>query len=176
MLFLALSMLLSGEPPRFLGGAPPTPLAVPGPVDQTPTLQACSTETLRRSTHCVFDARPMVADSDAARKKQAKENLDLAMTLGKGLCRERLKATSTDAKEQARRVSLCLDGTLRVSNGCSLDGVEALLDAEGRFSTRARACYEALAEALQSADVPLAPRAEPVEPNVQKPGPLPTKI
>lgn len=168
-------MLLSAEPPRFLGGASPTPLSVPGPVDQTPTLQSCSTETLRRSSRCVFDARPIQADGETARKRQAKDNLDLAVTLGHGLCRERLMPADTDLKEKNRRMSSCVEGAVRASIGCSLDGVEALLDAEGRFSTRARACYESLAAALQSADAPVAPRSAP-ESNTKSSDSQPTKI
>ncbi len=153
-------MLLTAEPPRYLGGAAPTPLTVPGPVDGTPTSQACTTETLRRSIRCVFDARPIQHETDAARKKQGKDNLEVAVALGKGLCRERLVAADLDGKEKSRRLSSCEDATIRAAAGCTLDGTDALLDAEGRFSGRARSCYEALATSIQLSDAPPAPKPE----------------
>jgi hypothetical protein len=166
MLTLTLMALLHAAPDRYLGGEKPTPLAVPGPVDSSPSLQACSTQTLRRSSKCLFDGRPAVVESDAARKKQAKDNVDLARSVGGGLCTERLAPSVEEAKEKNRRMTACLEGTQRASVACSLEGAEVLLDAEGRFSTQARACYEALAGALQSADVPLPPKESPA-PNVR---------
>lgn len=170
MLTLTIVMLLSAEPAptdRFLGGAKPTPLSTPGPVDTTPSSQACSTLTLRDSSKCLFDGRPAVMETDAARKKQAKDNVELAKSLGKGMCTERLTPTLEDDKERARRTKVCVDGTTRAAATCSLQGEEVLLDAEGRFSNRAGACYEALATALQLADVPLpekeAPQAPPAK-------------
>src|SRR4051812_17115472 len=71
MLLLVLPLLLTAEP-RYLGGAAPTPLRQPGPVDQRPTLDACSTQTLRKSSQCVFDSHPHKSDSEAAKKKQSK--------------------------------------------------------------------------------------------------------
>ena len=41
---------------------------------------------------------------------------------------------------------------------------EVLLDSEGRFSNRAGTCYEALATALQMADVPIPPKEAPEPP------------
>ena len=141
-------------------------MARPGPVDSSPSLQACSTLTLRRASKCLFDGRPAVVESEAARKKQAKDNVELARSVGSGLCTERLAPTTTEEKEKNRRMTACLEGTKRASIACSLEGVEVLLDAEGRFSTQSRACYEALAEALQSADVPLPPKESPA-PNLR---------
>lgn len=174
MLTLTLVVLLSAEPDRFLGGAPPTPLAVPGPVDTSPTSQACSTQTLRRSSKCFFDGRPAVVETDAAKKKQAKDNVELARSVGKGLCNERLAPTTTEPKEKSRQMTACLEGTQRASLACSLEGSEVLLDSEGRFSNQARACYEALAAALQSAEAPPAPKeSEPPAPWPRPPGSSP---
>jgi len=161
MLTLTLLALLNAAPDRYLGGEKPTPLAVPGPVDSSPSLQACSTVTLKRSSKCFFDGRPALAENDSARKKQAKDNVELARTVGSGLCTERLGPTTTEPKEKSRRMTACLEGTQRASIACSLEGAEVLLDAEGRFSTQSRACYEALAEALQSADVHVTPKEAP---------------
>lgn len=164
MLTLTIVMLLSAEPDRFLGGAKPTPLDTPAPVDTTPSNQACSTLTLRHSSKCLFDGRPAVVETDAARKKQAKDNVELAKSLGKGMCSERLGPTLEDEKERARRMKVCVEGTARASNVCSLEGAEVLLDSEGRFSNRAGTCYEALATALQTADVPIPPKEAPEPP------------
>lgn len=172
MLTLTLVVLLNAEPERFLGGAPPTPLAVPGPVDTEPTSQACSTVTLRRSSKCFFDGRPTVVETDAAKKQQAKDNVELARSVGKGLCNERQAPATTEPKEKARQLAACLEGTQRASVACSLEGSEVLLDGEGRFSNQARTCYDALATALQSAEVPIAPKepdSKPARPRT--PGP-----
>lgn len=155
--------LLAAEPDRYLGGAAPTPLAGPAPVDARPTGQACSTVTLRRSSPCYFDGRPAVVESDAGKKKQAQANVELAGTVGRGLCAERLATEVLEPKERQRRMSLCTEGTTRASIACGLEGAEVLLDSEGRFGERGRGCYQALAEALQSADVPMLPK-EPVVP------------
>ena len=166
MLTLTLLALLNAAPDRYLGGEKPTPLAVPGPVDSSPSLQACSTVTLKRSSKCFFDGRPAVVQSDSARKQQAKDNVELARTVGSGLCTERLSVITSDPKEKNRRMTACLEGTQRASVACSLEGAEVLLDAEGRFSTQSRACYEALAHALQSADIPVPSQESPsVRPN-----------
>lgn len=161
MLALSLLALLNAAPDRYLGGEKPTPLAGPGPVDSSPSQQACSTVTLKRSSKCFFDGRPAVVANDSARKKQAKDNVELARTVGSGLCTERLGPTTTEPREKSRRMMACLEGTRRASIACSLEGAEVLLDAEGRFSTQSRACYEALAEALQSADIPVTPKEAP---------------
>lgn len=171
MLTLVLVLSLSAEPDRFLGGAAPTPLSQPGPVDTTPTGQACSTVTLRRSSACFFDGRPTVMETDAAKKKQARDNVELARSLGKGLCAERLAPEVLEPKEKQRRVALCTEGTANASIACSLEGAEVLLDSEGRFSNQGRVCYEALAAALQTADVPVVPK-EPATPPT-KPGSRP---
>ena len=162
MLTMVLVGMLGAEPDRFLGGAQPTPLAVPGPVDTEPTLQACSTQTLRRSSGCLFDGRPAAVESDGARKKQAQDNIELASKLGSGLCNERIEPSTAGSKEKGRRLAACTEGTARASSACSLQGSEVLLDSEGRFSNQSRACYEALAEALQLADLPVTPTEAPL--------------
>ncbi|MFZ5441210.1 MAG: hypothetical protein ACOZQL_14470 [Myxococcota bacterium] len=153
MLPCLLLMLLSGEPERFLGGASPTPASKPGPVDQAPSLLACSTTTLRDSSRCVFDARPEARATDAAKKKQAVENVELARRVSAGLCAERAPSTLSQPEKQ-RRIAGCVKSTALAAEGCSLDGAEVLLDAEGRFSPLARRCYTELATALQLAELP----------------------
>ena len=175
MLILIAALVLTADP-RFVGGAQPTPLGVPGPVDQNPSIQACTTQTLRLSSKCVFDAHPHQPVSENERQKQAKDNLELALTLGKGICRERAAPTDLDPKEKSRRASACVDNATRAAGACSLNGAETLLDAEGRFSTRARACYESLATALQSADVPLEQKTTAPPTNSNRQAAQPTKI
>ena len=155
MLTLAVVLLLSAEPDRFLGGAAPTAMTAPGPVDTSPSGQACTTLTLRNSSKCFFDGRATVITTDAAKKTQAKNNIETAKTLARGLCNERLEPGPPEPKEKKRRMDMCVAGSTSAAASCSLDGVEVLLDAEGRFSKQAGACYDALATALQSAEVPL---------------------
>ncbi len=154
MLTLTVVLLLSAEPDRFLGGAAPHPMTAPGPVDTSPSGQACTTLTLRHSSKCFLDGRATVVTTDAARKTQAKNNLEAAKNLARGLCNERLEPGQLEPKEKKRRMDLCVAGATSAATSCSLDGAEVLLDAEGRFSKQAGACYDALATALQSADVP----------------------
>lgn len=168
---LTVCLLLAADP-RFLGGAPPTPLNVPAQVDPTPSVQACTVETLRHSSACVFDARPFAPEGQDARKKQSKDNLALAESLGRAVCQERIVPADVDLKEKTRRATACLDNTRRAAATCGLDGLEALLDAEGRFGPRGRDCYQSLAAALQLADVPPEvksdAKATPGTPSTQK--------
>ncbi len=153
MLTLTVVLLLSAEPDRFLGGAAPNAMTSPGTVDTTPSGQACTSVTLRDSSRCFFDGRATVITTDAAKKTQAKNNIAAAKNLARGLCNERLEPSQAP-NEKKRRLELCLAGATSAAASCSLDGAEVLLDAEGRFSKQAGACYDALATALQSADVP----------------------
>jgi hypothetical protein len=152
MVFLVFS-LLAAEP-TFMGGIEPQPLSItPMKVDETPTESACSTETLRRSKACHFDGRPAPAASASDRDRQAKDNIDLAERIGRGICLQR-NAKST---ELTVRVNACSHRVHEAAKECDLEGVETLIDTQGRFSTHAHGCYVSLAEALQLGDVPALP-------------------
>ena len=137
--------LVLAADPRYLGGAPSTPLNVPSPVDQSPSVHACTVQSLSHSSDCVFDAHALAPEGQDARRKQAKDNLGLARSLSAAICKERIAPAELELKEKARRATACLENTRRASAMCSLDGLEALLDAEGRFSPRGRECYQCLA-------------------------------
>lgn len=154
-------LLLAEAPPRYLGGAAPTALSSPAPVDSTPSVRACSLETLRVSRACVFDAMPTTVEAAAAREKQAKTNLELASNLLVGLCRDRATVEPIEASTKVARVKACHAAVAAAVSPCGLGGEEALLDEEGRFSTRARACYESLAATLQTVEVPPQPATPP---------------
>jgi hypothetical protein len=161
MLTALVVVLFSADPPRYIGGAEPTPLRQPAEPDRSPSIQACTFDTLRTSTGCFFDSQPIQNDTDAAKKKQAKTNLDLATALGASACERRALPSGIDAKERRERISSCAARVAKAAEvSCSLDGVEALLDAEGRFAKSARQCYGDLAAALQSGDVPNPVRSE----------------
>ena len=149
-MFALVLSLLAAEP-TFIGGVAPQPLSItPMPVDEAPTGSACSTETLRRSTACHFDARPAVAVSDSDKDRQAKDNLALAEKIGRGICQQR-SASKADASQ---RLTQCAARIRSAVAECDLEGTEALIDTQGRFSTHARGCYASLAEALQVGEVP----------------------
>jgi hypothetical protein len=152
MVLMVLSLVLSADP-RYLGGADATPLTKPGPVNTNPTLEACTVETLRISGRCIFDSHPAQVEKDAERKKQSKVNVELAAGLVRDLCARRVPE-DLEPKERSKRIDACVQVATPSAATCSLNGVEALLDDEGRFSTHARACYENLASAMQSVDVP----------------------
>lgn len=157
-----LLVLIAGAPPQYPGGAKPTPLSQVAPADESVVLNACSTETLRLSRRCLFDSRPAKSGSEAQVKQQARDNLALAQRVGGLLCKQRLEALAVDAKTRAVRNAECARRIDAALSECSLAGEEALLDADGRFSTKARACYGSLADALQLSDVPV-PKESAVE-------------
>ncbi len=161
MLTVVVALALAAEP-RFLGGVAPAPLTTkPMAVDEAPTERACSTETLRVSTGCHFDARPAAAVSNDDRARQSKDNIVLADRIGQGLCRQRNALKAADPRDVEKRVLQCTARVRTASLQCDLEGAEALIDTTGRFSTLARGCYAALAEALQLSDVPSVPTEAP---------------
>jgi len=161
MLTLVL-VLVAGGAPQYPGGAKPTPLSQVAPADESVVLNACSTETLRLSKRCLFDSRPTKSTTEAQMKQQARDNVALAQRVGQLLCKQRLEALPFDAKERATRGAACAKRVDLVLADCALAGEEALLDADGRFSTRARTCYGSLSDALQLSEVPV-PKESGVE-------------
>lgn len=157
---LVLLALLGADPekeaPRFQGGAPSTALNATPTANAQPSVVSCSAETLRASTQCLFDGRALVAP-DAERARQAKQNRATAQDLGEALCRDRVAAVELEPKEQAARLADCVARVKRAMPSCSLEGKEALFDAESHFSPEAQACYVALAEAGQLVTTPLPP-------------------
>lgn len=152
---VSLVLFILAAEPKFMGGVEPQPLSTtPMKVDETPTGSACSTETLRRSKACHFDARPAAAASEADRDRQAKDNVDLAERIGRGICLQRNVAKTSDL---TARVNACGTRVHAAAQECDLEGVEALIDTQGRFSTHAHGCYVSLAEALQLGDLPATP-------------------
>jgi hypothetical protein len=161
---LLLALLLTADPPRFLGGVEPHPLDTLGPVDERPSVAACSVDTLRESVSCVLDGRALLPKSEGDRQRMAKDNVAVALGLGEALCRERAAALDADGKEQAGRFQGCVTRVRQALKTCSLDGAEALLDADSRFSSLAQACYVGLAAAAQRTSVPDPPAPRPVVP------------
>jgi hypothetical protein len=147
---LLLVLLLAQAEPRYLGGAQPHPLNEVGPVDERPSVAACSLETLRSGRSCLLDGRPAPATDHAS---QLRSNVKIAREVGESLCRSR-QAGAPDDPEAALRA--CLARVERAASGCSLDGAEPLLDADGHFSQRAQPCYANLATAIQLTVVPAA--------------------
>jgi hypothetical protein len=146
---------------RYLSGASPHPLNQVGPVDESPGVNPCSVTTLRQRAGCTFEGSPRPSTDPAG---QAEANLKLARAIGGALCRERAEAAKTDARDRLARVQACITRLEDATSFCTLDGVEALLDATGHFSPRAQSCYVELAGATQLAATPEAPverRAEP---------------
>lgn len=174
MTALLLALALAADPPRYLGGVPPHPLDTVGPVDERPSGSACSVDTLRASTRCLFDGRAVAAQGESDRQRQAQDNVALAVALGEALCRERSQALDAEPREQSARYQRCLKQVRAVTKVCSLDGAEALLDAERLFSVRAQRCYVGLAEATQRVSSPEAPasssttQTSSVPPEVQR--------
>jgi hypothetical protein len=151
------------EPARYLGGAKPTPLNAPGPVDERPSVVSCSVETLRTSVGCFFDGKPLAApENDAARTRQATDNRAAAQLLGEKLCGHRVQAVDTTDKDRLVRLQACIARVKAALPACSLEGKEALLDTESRFSPLGQACYVALAESAQRVSVAAAdPEPQP---------------
>jgi hypothetical protein len=163
---LVLLALLGADPektPRFEGGVPSTALNATPTSNPQPSAVACSAETLRASTQCLFDGRALVT-ADADRARQAKLNRATAQDLGEALCRDRLAAVELEPKVQTSRLAECVARVKRALPACSLEGKEALFDAESHFSSEAQACYVALAEAGQLVTNPSAPPPEAVVP------------
>lgn len=153
---LVLLALLTQADNRFVGGAAPHPLATTGPVDGRPSVIACSVETLRQRTQCLFDGKPAAA-SDRAR--QAEENRRIAASVGEAMCKQAIDREALEQREAASAFKACLARTRLAVRHCDLDGAEALLDAEGLFSPRAGVCYGELSAAFQLVSTPAAPPA-----------------
>lgn len=166
VLALALAADPPAEPTRYLGGAKPTPLNAPGPVDERPSVVSCSVETLRTSVGCFFDGKPVVAaDTDAARTRQATDNRAAAQLLGEKLCGHRIQTIDATDKERLVRLQACVARVKAALPACTLEGKEALLDTESRFSPLGQACYVALADSAQRVSVAAA------DPEPQHPAP-----
>ena len=158
------------QPGRYQGGARPTPLNAPGPVDERPSVIACSVDTLRTSVQCLFDARPLAAaDSPAARTRQASDNKAAAQLLGDKLCRARVETLDLTDQERLARLQGCLSRVKAALPVCTLEGKEALLDADSQFGAQGQACYVALAEAAQRVSVAAADPAPSDPPRRQFP-------
>jgi hypothetical protein len=171
-MFTLLLMVLAQPDPRYLGGAAPHPLNRVGPVDESPSVQACTVTTLRQRTPCSFEGTPPDAP-DAAR--QAEANVKLVLALGDALCRERAAAAGTAARDRDARARICMDRVRALAPACAVDGEASLLDASGAFSPRAKDCYLELAGATQLAAVP-EPPPEPGEPPAIPPSGPPTVV
>ncbi len=100
------------EPGRYQGVAPATPLDVPGPVDERPSLIACSVATLCTSVRCLFDAQPLAAADPPA-----------SQLLGDKLCRARVEALDVTDQERLARLQACLSRGKAALPGCTLEGV-----------------------------------------------------
>ena len=159
MFSLILLVLAAGDN-FYQGGVAPTALKDTRHVDPGPSIFSCSTETLKTSSTCVFDGRPATS---ADPKAQATANMAFVAQLGASLCKQRLEKSTLEEADRGPRLKACQERVKKMSPVCTIDGKEGLVDAEGRFAPGSKACYLAMAEALQRLDVPTPP-AEPKKP------------
>ncbi len=168
MTSLVLLAVLAQAEPRYAGGAAPHPMNSVGPADPRPSAIACSTETLRARSACVLDGRPMWATDKG---QQLLDNRRIAASVGESLCREGAEALAAEARDRGERLKSCLTRVQQAAKSCELDGVEALLDAAGLFSSRAGVCYAELAGAAQLLAVPaVSPEPPPARSTVHGAG------
>lgn len=118
-------------------------LAVAGAAHGEPTAWACSTDTLRTSASCLFEAVPPRA---ADGQRQARENVKQARALVQRLCLAELSRAAQPVL--ASLIQGCKDAAAEVAPACALSDGVPLQDAAGRFPPEARDCYEALGDVL----------------------------
>jgi hypothetical protein len=118
-----------------------TPMA-----DESPTAWSCTVDTLRSGKECVFEAEVTASEPD---REQAASNVRLVQGMGRTLCAEAARPRSEEGKPDKALAALCEKKYAAAAERCELEGTVSVIDAKGRFAPAARACYRALAGALQ---------------------------
>jgi hypothetical protein len=121
-------------------------LESPPVADESPTGWSCTVDTLRSGKECVFEAE---TTSSEPGKDQAASNVRMIQEQGRALCAEAAKPRSGEGKPDRSLASLCEKKYASAAERCGLEGTAPVVDAKGRFAPAARACYRALAGALQ---------------------------
>jgi hypothetical protein len=116
-------------------------------VDGSPTPYACTVESLRTGTRCVFESQ---AGPAADVTRQAVENAQAAARLADGLCATAARHPHEPLADPDVLGS-CKRAFAEKAMACGAEGARPLLDAEGRFAKEFRLCYAAMADALAAA-------------------------
>jgi|CXWL01.1.fsa_nt_gi hypothetical protein len=155
---LPLALALAADPsatkqadPYYAGGAAPQAISKTQHLRTSPSEFACSIDTMIKGQACVFDAEGPTRAVPVDAAAQGRENQKAAGQVVRQACQQHAQKTPLSQGANARpQVQLaCEKSMARYAVDCSLDGVEALLDAKGRFSTKAQQCYFDMATALQ---------------------------
>lgn len=144
MVTLAFLSLLLGAGPA--DGSQASSLEAAPLADESPTAWSCTVDTLRSGRECVFEAELTAAEPD---RDQAANNLRLVQGMGKTLCADAARPREDEGKPDKALAALCEKKYASASERCDLEGTVSVVDAKGRFAPAARACYRALAGALQ---------------------------
>lgn len=134
-----LSILLGAGPSD--GSLEASPVA-----DESPTAWSCTVDTLRSGRECVFEAELTAGEAD---RDQATNNVKLVQGMGRALCAEAARPQSGEGKPDKALSALCEKKYAAATERCDLEGAVSVVDSKGRFAPAARACYRALAGALQ---------------------------
>ncbi|CAM3382694.1 hypothetical protein G4177_30090 [Corallococcus sp. ZKHCc1 1396] len=145
---MLLSLLLLGAAPPGAAPSslPPEALGAPPLVDASPTAWACTIDTLRAGKECVFEAELPPSGAPDASVESA--NIKLLQDASRALCSEAI-SHARDGVADPKLVSVCERKYTTVVGRCGLEGQSPVVDAKGRFSPSARACYRALSSVLQ---------------------------
>jgi hypothetical protein len=146
-----LSLFLGAAPSDGASTVSPQALDAPPVADETPTAWSCTVDTLRAGRECVFEAELTAAEPT---REQGSSNVRLVQEMARTLCAEASRSPSDASSPSDRAIaSTCERRTLSVAEErCALEET-VLVDAKGRFSPSARACYRALAGVLQEAQM-----------------------
>jgi hypothetical protein len=141
-----LSLLMGAAPNDGSSAASPQSLEAPPVADESPTAWACTADTLRSGKECVFEAE---LTPSTPNKDQAANNVRTIQELGRTLCAEASKSTSSEGKPDRNLASTCEKKYTSAAERCGLEGTVPVVDGKGRFAPAARACYRAISGVLQ---------------------------
>jgi len=147
-LLLATQVLAQAPPAQGAAEAPPPPpppLNAPPRPDRTPTAWACTVDTLLSGKDCLFEALVEPVSDHAAQREQ---NVRFARQLAQAACAKAARPAPGNNPDRTL-LGLCEKEFTAAADSCALGGKVVLVDAEGRFSPGAQACYRALSDVLQ---------------------------
>jgi hypothetical protein len=144
MVTIAFLSILLGAGPN--DGSQASSLEAAPQADESPTAWSCTVDTLRSGRECVFEAEVTASEPD---RDQAASNVKLVQGMGRTLCAEAARPRQEEDKPDKALAALCEKKYASASERCELEGSVSVIDAKGRFAPAARACYRALAGALQ---------------------------
>ncbi len=148
---LPVALALAAEP-FYAGGAPPQAINKSQHLRTSPSEFACSIDTMLKGQACVFDAEAPSKAAPVNVQAQSKENQKAAAQVVRQACQQHAQKTaklSSGDKARPQAQAACEKAMAKHAIDCSLEGAEALLDAQGRFSSKAQACYFDMATAFQ---------------------------